>query len=72
MTPNKIATKLNEELCLVKHVLESAAQNGILVKVGRKFDWSYKMKYPKGKGKCCIANRVVKKKRKRIIRKCNF
>lgn len=47
MTPHRVAMCLNEDVCRVKHVLESALENGILIKVGRKFDWSSKMKFPK-------------------------
>lgn len=61
LTPNRIAKCLNEELCEVKHVLESAAENGILVKVGRKFDWSQAMKFPRKR-----ANGA--KKRRRVCR----
>lgn len=66
MTPNRIAKLLNEDGCQVKHVLESAAENGILVKVGRKFDWSYKMKYPKRR---CHLPRIEKRIKRKIIRK---
>lgn len=63
-TPNKIAKCLNEDLCEVKFVLESAAENGVLTKEGRKFYWSRSMKYPK-KLRCPLSKRRLRRK------KCN-
>lgn len=50
-------------------VLESAAENGVLVKIRRKFDWGHIMKYPKRQ---CLpkVQRRMRPKRNRQRQKC--
>lgn len=64
MTPNRIAKYLNEDLDQVKHVLEMATENGLLVKVKRKFKWSHQMKYPKSRYRSPGLSKRIRGKRR--------
>lgn len=72
MTTNKIAKSLNADLDQVKHVLEMATKNGLLVKVKRKFKWSHQMKYPKSRYRSSPGiKKISRGKRRRTKKKIN-